>query len=161
VKSPFKHPLAADAAIVAALLLVAALGYRYSPLLMPQADLTVAAGAACNLNIAPCRVVLADGGVVELAITPRPIPVVSPLAIEARLTGVAADTVELDFSGADMEMGYNRITLAAQGDGRFRATTALPVCVTGRMNWRATLIVAGSGRRLAISHDFAAPVGGH
>lgn len=161
MKAIFRHPLAGDAAIVVALLTIAALGYRYSPLVLPPADLAVAAGTDCNLNTAPCRVTLADGGSVELAISPRPIPVVSPLTIEAKLIGIAADTAELDFSGADMEMGYNRVPLAAQGNGRFTATAALPVCVTGRMNWRATLILASGGRRLTVSHDFAAPVAGH
>ncbi len=157
MKSLLRNPLLVDAAIVLALLLVAVVGYHYSPLLLPQADLTMTADAACNLNRQACRVPLADGGSVELTILPRPIPVVSPLTIEAKLNGIAGKTVELDFAGVDMQMGHNRVVLSPTGNGVFSSTASLPVCVTGRMNWRATLLIDSGGRHLSVAYDFTAP----
>jgi len=157
MKSLLKNPLFVDAAIVLALLLVAFAGYHYSPLLLPRADLTMTSDPACNLNRQACRVSLADGGSLELTIQPRPIPVVSPLTIEAKLNGIAAESVELDFAGADMEMGHNRVVLSPTGNGNFSGTASLPVCVTGRMNWRATLLIGSGGRRLSVAYNFTAP----
>ena len=146
-----------DAVIVLALLLVAVAGYHYSPLLLPQVDLTITSDPACDLNRQACRVSLADGGSLELTIMPRPIPIISPLTIEAKLNGIAAKSVELDFAGADMEMGHNRVALSPTGNGFFSGTASLPVCVTGRMNWRATLLIDSGSRRLSVAYDFTAP----
>jgi protein SCO1/2 len=50
-----------------------------------------------------------------------------------------------------MKMGYNRPLLQRQADGaRFSGQASLPVCITGSMEWQATLLVddrQGAGRR--------------
>jgi hypothetical protein len=151
-----KRPILADLTIVLVLIAIAVAGYRFSPLLLPKADLTVTPDPTCDLNREACRAVF-PGGTVELAITPRPIPVVKSLTVSVVLRGTDARKVDIDFSGATMNMGYNRLTLQPTEPGRFVGEASLPVCVTGRMEWLATVIVETDSRRIAVPFRFEAP----
>jgi hypothetical protein len=148
-----------DLAIVLVLVAIAVVGYKYSPLLLPKSDLTLAPAAGCDLHRQSCRAELPGGGVIELSITPRPIPVVKPLTVEATVIGLAARKVEIDFAGVTMNMGYNRLALQPADAGRFVGEASLPVCVTGRMEWLATLIVETDKQQIAVPFHFDAPVG--
>ncbi|MDP2811699.1 MAG: hypothetical protein Q8O34_16295 [Rhodocyclaceae bacterium] len=145
---PNKH-LLIDAAIVLALLLTAAAGYWLSPFLLPKADVAATPMAGCNLHRQPCAATLPGGAAIELSVTPRPIPMIRPLRLEVAVTGIEARKVEIDFAGKDMNMGYNRPVLAAEGPGRFVGQTTLPVCVTGEMAWKATVLVETGRERIA------------
>lgn len=149
-----------DLALMLALASVIVIGYKLSPLLLAKADVTLAAISGCDLNHSACTADLPGGGRVELAITPRPVPLVKPLQIVASISGVAADRVDIDFSGQSMDMGYKRQTLSADGQGRYRGETMLPVCVSGRMVWQATLIIESRRQRIAVPFLFEAPTGG-
>jgi len=140
------------------LVLIAVVGYKLSPLLLPKADLTLAAPAGCDLHRSSCRIEFPSGGSVELSITPHPIPVVKPLKVEAAVAGLSPRKVEIDFAGVTMDMGYNRLTLLPADTGRYAGETTLPVCVTGRMEWLATLMVETDRQRIAIPFHFAAPL---
>jgi hypothetical protein len=148
------RPLLIDAAIVLAMLLVAVIGYKLSPLFLPKADVTATAAAGCDLHQGPCTASLPDGRRIQLSISPRSIPLVQKLNLEVTLAGLDAAKVEVDFAGADMNMGFNRQTLQAAGGGRFVGTAALPVCVTGRMAWRATVLAEAGRERIAAPFDF-------
>lgn len=159
--SASNRSLLVDVAIIAALALIAILGYLYSPLLLPKADLTLTPPGGCDLNRESCAVEIPGGGRIELAIAPHPIPVIRPLTASVAFTSIAPDKVELDFAGVAMDMGFNRVTLTPAGDGRYVGETTIPVCVTGRMLWRATLLVEADRRRIAVPFQFEAPtVGG-
>jgi hypothetical protein len=155
-----KRSLLVDGAIILALGLIAVIGYQFSPLLLPKADLTLTPIDACDLNQQACHVDLPDGGRIELAIAPHPIPVIRPLQATVTFTGLTPAKVELDFAGVAMDMGLNRVTLVPSGPGRYVGETTIPVCVTGRMLWRATLIVETDRRRIAVPFKFEAPTGG-
>lgn len=150
--------LLVDLAIVLVMALVAVAGYRYSPLILPKADLTVAPEAGCDLNRAACAALLPDGGRVELAITPRPVPVVKPMRVAVRYSGLAVHQAEIDFAGATMNMGYNRLPLSAEGADGFGGEATIPVCVTGRMVWVATLLLETDRQRISIPFTFEAPL---
>lgn len=90
----------------------------------------------CDLHRGPCEARFPGGGRLQVSVAPRPIPLVTPVTIEVRLGGIAAETVEVDLSSPDMYMGYNRRMLAAQGDGRYTGRAVLPVCVRDRMRWQ-------------------------
>ncbi len=135
--------------------LVVVVGYKLSPLLLPKADLTVQPEAGCDLQRRACRAVLPDGGRVELAIAPRPIPMVKPLQVEVRLDGLVATRVEVDFAGVDMNMGLNRPLLAPVAPGLYQGEATLPVCITGAMDWQATVLVETERARLAVPFRFA------
>ncbi len=154
------HSLLVDLAIILVLVLIAIVGYKYSPLLLPKADLTVTPAAGCNLNLRTCRADLPGGGGIELTLTPHPIPVVHPFQVEARLSGLSAERIEIDFVGINMDMGYNRQPLSETSDKLFTGQASLPVCVTGRMDWQATLLVESDHRRIAVPFYFAAPADG-
>lgn len=147
----------AEVAIVLTVACLAVVVYKLAPRQPADAGLAVDAAAGCDLNVRSCAVDLPDGGRLEVAITPRPIPVVKPLQIEVRVTGASPRQVELDFSGRSMDMGPNRSALVPAGDGIYRGNAMLPVCVTGRMDWRATLLVDTARGRTAAHFDFAAP----
>lgn len=152
--------LLVDIAILLALALIAIVGYKLSPIVLPKADLTVTP-AGCDLHRDACHADLPGGGRVELSIAPRPIPVVKPLTVTATISGMAADKVEIDFAGVTMNMGLNRPTLQATGEGRYSGEATLPVCVSGRMGWRATLMVESGRQRIAVPFLFEAPIEGH
>lgn len=150
----------APLAIILALASVAVIGYKYSPLLLAKADLTIAPVPGCDLNKQTCPANLPGGGRLELAITPHPIPVVKTLRVSVNTAGIAVDKLEIDFAGLSMNMGYNRTTLVADGKGGYTGDAMLPVCITGRMAWQATLFVESGRQRIAVPYLFESPTEG-
>ncbi|HRH13689.1 MAG TPA: hypothetical protein PK225_04985 [Azonexus sp.] len=135
--------------------LVVVVGYKLSPLLLPRADVVIQPDPACNLQRQTCAVTLPSGGRVELSMAPRPIPMVRPFEVQVTTSGFAPGRVEVDFAGIDMNMGLNRPGLAARGDGRFSGLVTLPVCITGAMEWQATVLIETGGERIAIPYRFS------
>lgn len=148
--------LALDTAIVLALLLIGAAGYKYSPLLIPKTDLTVMPDPGCDLHVGPCIAHVPTGGQVRLALLPRPVRVSAPLDLEIQIEGLLAQQIEVDFTGVGMNMGLNRPRLSPTGGGRFTGQTTLPVCITGRMAWVATVLIDAGSSRIAIPFRFEA-----
>jgi len=74
-------------------------------------------------------------------ITPRPIPVLKPFEVRATLEGRSADSIKLDFSGVNMDMGFNQVDLKKDENGVFIGRAILPVCTTGRMRWQANFSI--------------------
>lgn len=138
--------------------MIAVVGYKYSPLLLPKADLTLTPVADCDLNRETCHADIPGGGRIELALAPHPIPVVRPLQVTATFSTLTPTKVEVDFQGVVMEMGFNRITLAPDGNGRYKGEATIPVCVTGRMLWRATLTIESDNKRISVPFQFEAPI---
>lgn len=151
-----RKSLLVDAAMILALILIGAIGYKLSPLLLPKADLFVQPDAGCDLHRAPCTASLPGGGRISFSLSPRPIPVATPLDVEVALEGLEAERVKVDFAGVEMSMGYNRPTLRAITAQRHVGQATLPVCVTGRMLWQATVLVESGGQRIAVPFRFEA-----
>ena len=135
--------------------LVVVVGYKLSPLLLPRADVVIQPDPACNLQRQACAVKLPSGGSVELAMVTRPIPMVKPFEVQVTTSGFVPGRVEVDFAGIEMNMGLNRPELAARGDGRFVGQVTLPVCITGAMDWQATVLIETGGERIAIPYRFS------
>lgn len=95
----------------------------------------------CDLQKQACRRSLPGGGELEFSITPRPIPLVSPLNLRAEVKGLEVKWVEVDFSGVTMNMGYNRPQLHKVSEGLFEGEGLLPVCVRQRMEWEAKVFL--------------------
>lgn len=136
--------------------LIVVVGYKLSPLLMPQADTVVHPDPGCDLQRQSCAVELPGGGRVELKASPLPIPMVKPFTVTVRVEGAEVRAVEVDFAGIDMNMGLNRPRLEARGNGEFVGEATLPVCITGQMDWQATVLLSTSGGRIALPYRFAA-----
>jgi hypothetical protein len=135
--------------------LVVIVGYKLSPMLLPKADVTVQPDPVCNLQREACSVTLPSGGKVSLAMGTRPVPLVKPFEVEVTTSGFAPARVEVDFSGIDMNMGFNRPQLAARGAGSYAAEVTLPVCITGHMDWQATVLIDTGSERVAIPYRFS------
>lgn len=77
----------------------------------------------------------------QLTLTPQPIPVAQPLNAEVIFQGLDAEKVEFDIAGINMYMGYNRITLEKQAEGRYSGRPMLAFCTNEVMLWQLTLLV--------------------
>jgi hypothetical protein len=148
--------LLVDSAMILALMLVGVVGYKLSPLLLPKADVTVTPDPGCDLHASACGALLPGGGRLTFTISPRPIPVTAPFEMAVTLDGLSADKVAVDFAGVTMNMGFNRPALNRAENGRFTGQATLPVCVTGRMTWQATVLVGSGARRIAVPFRFEA-----
>jgi hypothetical protein len=142
-------------AMIVALVTTAFIGNRFSPLLLPKADVTGVVEPGCNLQQSACAATLMQGGRIEFSITPRPISFLQALRVEVAISGVEARKVEVDFAGETMNMGYNRTELAAAAPARYSGEASLPVCVSGSMTWVATVIVETDRHRIAVPYRFA------
>lgn len=139
--------------------LVVVVGYKLSPILMPGADVTIQPDPGCDLRRQSCAVTLPGGGRVELGSSVRPIPLVKPFDVLVDVTGIEPRRVEVDFAGIEMNMGLIRPQLSARAPGRYAAEVTLPVCITGQMEWQATVLLDTGGERIAIPFRFQ--TGGH
>ncbi len=111
--------------------------------------------APCDLGVGPCTRALPDGGEVTLELSPRPLRTMRELAVRAvvrrpdppELRWRSWDPpleVAVAFSMPGMEMGTNRVALAATRDG-FAGTAVLVRCPSGRRAWVADVTVAVRG----------------
>ena len=148
------RPRLVTAAMIAALIALGVAGQYFSPLLLPKLDVTATPQAGCDLQRQACAANLPEGGQVTLSIAPRPIPFLQPLHIEVTATGIDVRRMDVDFAGASMNMGYNRIQLAARGSGRYGGEGSLPVCVSGSMTWVATVVIETDRQRIAVPFRF-------
>jgi hypothetical protein len=125
----------------------------------PPAEIAGTVAPGCDLHRGPCRATFPGGGELRISVTPRPIPLVTPVTVEAELTGIDAVLVDIDLSSPDMYMGYNRRTLLPQGGGRFTGRTLLPVCVRDRMNWVMRVTARGAERSWSVPLHFETVTG--
>lgn len=135
--------------------LVVVVGYKLSPMLLPKADVTIQPDPVCNLQREACTVQLPSGGNVTLAMGTHPVPLVKPFEVQVATSGFSPARVEVDFSGIEMNMGYNRPELTARGVGSYAAEVTLPVCITGSMEWQATVLIETGSERVAIPYRFS------
>lgn len=114
---------------------------EYSGLRQDSAATLTLVPSTCDLNSGSCRAGQ-EGHALEFSLGPAPIASLKPLRAEVRLEGIKARAVTLLLEGRDMYMGLNETHLVAQdGDGVWHGTTELAVCSTGRMVWRARLLI--------------------
>ena len=138
-------------------LLLAVIGvalYRVWPLLHPEVALQVPADPSCDLRAGPCISTLHETGSVSFSISPNSIPLVKPLQLRVELQGLKAEQVEVDFSGVDMDMGFNRIRLEPQGQGTYTGGGILPVCVRDAMEWEAKVLISNDQSLSSIAYRF-------
>lgn len=137
------------AGVIAAMLIVAAAGYGW----LPHAGIALPLVSGCRLDREACAAGLPDGGRIEVVLEPRPVPTSSPMRVVVTVEGLRPDTVFVDFQGVDMNMGLHRLALSG-GDGRYVGETTLPVCVTGRMVWQATVALQVGRKDIAVPFRF-------
>lgn len=153
---PLSKSLLIDSAMILTLILIGMVGYKLSPLLLPKTDVTVVPDPACDLQLGACDTLLPGGGRLKLSLAPQPIPVITPIAILIEYDGIDIEKAAVDFAGVSMNMGFNRRSLSPAGTGRFIGQATLPVCVTGKMVWQATILIESGRTRIAVPFRFEA-----
>lgn len=92
---------------------------------------------------------------VEVRLPSSEVKSLQSFPVRVTLVGFDAREVTVEFQGVDMYMGFNRITLKRQTDGTFSGAAELVACVTGRMQWRADVVVKdGHGRATGLRFRF-------
>jgi hypothetical protein len=127
------------AGLVIAVIVVAA--YKAWPILYPTVTQMASPDLECDLRSDSCSARFSAGGVIRFSIEPREIPLATPLRFTVEIEGLDARRVQIDFAGADMDMGFNRVTLEQSRPGRFDGQGMLPVCVRARMIWEARALI--------------------
>ena len=151
--TPLNKKSLIDLAGLTLLAAVVATAYHFSPLLLPAADQTLPI-SDCDLQQQACAVALPGGTRISLNVSPQPIPMVKPFTVTAHVESGHLEAAEIDFAGVDMNMGLNRFSLKEARPGEWQAEARIPVCVTGRMAWQATLTVASGQRRISVPFRF-------
>jgi len=93
--------------------------------------------SSCDLNRGACSERLPGGGTMHFEIGPRPIAAEAPLTLALRVSDPDVSEVVVDFNGTTMTMVPNRSALAPTGPLSFAGETALSLCISGDMEWRA------------------------
>ena len=137
-------------AFVLAMLVVAAAGYMW----LPRADVPLPLVEDCRLDQQTCSTVLPEGGSLEMTLEPRPVPASAPVRVSVVLRGLQPGRVEVDFQGVEMNMGLPRLSRSDAGGGRYAGETTLPVCVTGKMVWQATVRLETGRRDITVPFRF-------
>lgn len=94
----------------------------------------------CNLHTDSCTAKMGNAQV-SLKISPHPIPIARPLGIEVDVENLEVQKIELDISGINMYMGYNRVSLSSMNPNRYVGTSMLAFCTSQKMLWQITLII--------------------
>ena len=142
------------AGLLIAAAVLGATAWYFKDYFHPKATVELALDRNCDLHSGACSRPLPGGGEIRFSIEPKEIPLTRPLQLEVTVSGLAVDDVEIDFSGANMNMGYNRPHLKAVGQGVFRGEGLLPVCVRQRMLWNARVLLYTSDGILAVPFQF-------
>lgn len=110
---------------------------------------------ACNLNHQRCSAPT-RWGELSIELSPRPLPVLQPIALDARLAGAAAISASLE--GVEMEMGPNVVALQRVDAQTLRGQLSIPICLTGRMKWRLALRIKDAQATQTVDFMFEAPL---
>ncbi|MEN6587737.1 MAG: hypothetical protein ABFE02_16985 [Sulfuricella sp.] len=145
-------PLCALVGALAAALALAILAKTL--FLVPRGPTLLALDETCSISSETCALPLPGGGRLEFALGPRPVRLLSPLKLEIRVSGSNARALEVDFTGVNTPMAFNRAYLIPSGNRVYGAQTALPVCATGRMVWLATVLLENGERRMLAPFRF-------
>lgn len=141
-------------AAVLFLALVGAAAYKARTLFFPENAASAPVDPQCDLRRGPCTSALPGGGSLTFEITPHDIPLVRPLELNVGTQGLNATDAEVDFSGVDMYMGFNRAKLEARAENRFSGSATLPVCTRTRMEWEARVLLDTADGPLTVPFRF-------
>jgi hypothetical protein len=114
----------------------------------------VAPEPGCDLGAGPCAAVLPDGRRLELAVTPRSLPLMEPLTFSLTVPGPVPGEPTLTVTGVNMDMGVQRASLEPAGEGAYQGRVVLPVCSSRRMEWQARVDLPADGGPLAVPFRF-------
>lgn len=103
----------------------------------------------CDLHTGPCTIEH-NGAKVTLQINPHPIPIARPLGVQLTLENLKPTEIQLDISGINMYMGYNRVPLMSTKPNRWVGTSMLAFCTAETMQWQITLMMTENGKEIQV-----------
>ncbi len=107
----------------------------------------------CDLHQQSCTTKEGNSAV-TLKIMPNPIPIARPLSIEMQIQNLEIVKAELDISGVNMYMGFNRTELEAQSTTGYTGKSMLAFCTTKEMVWQVTVILyLKDGSQIQVPHE--------
>lgn len=94
----------------------------------------------CDLHKESCS---AGRGVVslELDLGTKPVPIAKNFVATVNLAGIKPEKVELDITGVNMYMGFNRVTLKEVGEGVYQGSSMLAFCTNEKMIWQVGVLL--------------------
>jgi hypothetical protein len=118
--------------------------------------------SACDLSKGPCQYAISESVALTINLQPRPLQAIKPMQVEVSIERGNVNSVGVDFSGADMNMGLNFFALekltkeqtSNQSASFYSDQASLPICVTGKMRWIATFQLDTQDQRFHIPFSF-------
>lgn len=109
----------------------------------------------CDVTKQSCSAVL-DGTVLRLRLGPG-VSALKPFPLALRLEGLEPAEIQgvlLEYSMKGMDMGPNRVVLRRGEAGEWRGSSILPICTSGRSDWRVEVQVVGKKRMFTAQFPF-------
>lgn len=110
----------------------------------PSASVASIQALKCDLNQGECKALSAQGQSISLQLTPRPVPILKPIQIEAQLQGFLAkpEQIQVVLEGLNMYMGMQRAWLKPSANNdQYTGTLQIPSCQEHDMQWKVTLLL--------------------
>lgn len=105
---------------------------------LPKLELTLQ--EPCVLREMPCIASDTAGRSVSFSISPKNIPLMTDLQVNAETSGMAnIRSALLTVEGVNMFMGYQYADMRPDSTGKLNGKLILPVCSMEKMQWKATL----------------------
>ncbi len=139
--------------LLAGLLLMVLLAWMFWPQ-AEQERIVLKPDPACDLRAGPCVLRTPDGESIRFGIEPRDLPVGKTLKLSVELDGTAADRVDVDINGVDMNMGLRPYPLQSSDGRHFSGPGGLNYCSRGIMEWEARVRVDRGNRRIIAPFRF-------
>jgi len=149
----YEHLWTIGAILIFVVLLL--IGYRLKDNLSPTLSTIASVDPSCDLGQGRCTTTLANGASVSLLLTPQTIRVLHPLSLNVITDGIKVSTVNVDFRGIDMDMGYNNLTLSKEKNGVFIGKTILPACLHAEMKWEARILLSTEKGIMMVPFQFS------
>lgn len=111
---------------------------------------------SCDLNRERCTAAT-RWGEINLQLSPRPLPVLTPIAVDVRFDRANQARISAQLDGVDMEMGPNVATLQRIDEHSLRGQLVIPICLTGTMKWRLRLTISDGTQEQTSDFVFVAP----
>jgi hypothetical protein len=108
----------------------------------------------CDLNQGPCTLSFVWQGlphIAQLTLSPQPVPIAKPLAVDLRLDGpLALEKAAIEITGTNMYMGFNRQALTQKSPTVWQGSTILGFCTESEMQWQVQIQLTDTGGQTSL-----------
>lgn len=114
----------------------------------------------CDLSHSSCLAQDQSGHEVKFSLSPRPVPLLKAVAVDATVMGMDDLRVaQISVEGINMYMGIQIIPLTitssdSASEQKLTGTLQLPVCTSRTMEWRVTLVLQTNTKEYQTAYPF-------